>query len=189
MKTAIAALALWVIPVLGVGCVPPDAKPPAFETAPPRALPTSAPASTVGESTGATDDAAGPSCVVHCEGAQMASVKGGSIAVADADSKSKAELENANAVLAEKNDALVRCYRPRLRAAPGTEGTVTFDVLIGSDGHVLKIDPHGGEKLGTVDECMMKVIQESVFAPPHGGGTLTIRVPFTLRAQSPDEST
>jgi outer membrane biosynthesis protein TonB len=195
MKASHFLLGLLVVPALVSACASaPQPKAasdeaPAVAEAPPPS-PTSiaeTPAATVASAE--ADDPAAPKCTVRCEGVQMATVKGGSFAVADADSKTKAESENANAVLNEKNDDLVRCYKAVARVSPGTQGTVTFDVMIGADGKVVKVDPFGGEKLGAVKTCMMKVIQGAEFAPPHGGGTITIRVPFTLKVQSPDEST
>lgn len=179
MKTFF-ALPAMLAGVLAIGCAsapPPPAETPAVS--PPRAEAKETP----------VESADGPVCDVVCERAKVTAVTTGSAAIADAETYTIKETENANDVMAAMHDDLLACYKARVRVVPTAHGTLTLDILIGADGKVRKIDTTGGDTLGTAKDCIVKRVQNGAFDPPHGGGTLKIQVPVTLRLQNPDEST
>jgi hypothetical protein len=98
--------------------------------------------------------------------------------------------ENANRVIGAMHSDLLACYRRRVNVNPAAHGFITVDIVIGPDGRVILVETTGGAVLGkgTMD-CMVRRIEKGVFAPPHGGGTLRIQVPFSLRRLAPDEET
>jgi len=150
--------------------------------------PAAAPAPVRTEAAAADADAGAPEvCEVVCEGAQVSAGPAGGLVVVDAESHTRAETENANAVMEALNDELLACYRSSVRRSPRGEGQITFDILVGSDGRVRRIDADAGASLALAKDCMEKVIAGAVFAAPHGGGTLNIRIPFSLRL-NPDDS-
>lgn len=123
-------------------------------------------------------------CDLVCEQAQIVS------RVADTPDYSAQATANANQVLGDMHGDLLACYKSRVAANPDAHAFLTIDVLIGPDGHVQLVETTGGALLGPVTmSCLTKRIQQGVFAPPHGGGTLRIHVPFSLRRTAPDEST
>ncbi len=90
--------------------------------------------------------------------------------------------ENANRVISAMEPDLLACYKKRVRANPNAHGFLTVDVVIGPDGHVLKVETTGGAVLGEATRsCIVQRIQQGVFDPPHKGGTLRIQVPFGFR--------
>ena len=98
------------------------------------------------------------------------------------------EIANADAVLGSMRSDLVACYRTRLRVQPDAHAVVTVDILIGDDGRVRTVDTVGGAILGNgTMGCIVEHIKHGVFEPPHGGGTLRIRVPFSLRRVAPGD--
>ncbi len=100
----------------------------------------------------------------------------------------KREVDNANEVLDAMKTDLLACYKKRLRGRPDAHAVVTADILIGEDGHVRRVDTSGGATLGEATmSCIVHRIQNGVFEPPHGGGTIQVRVPFSLRRMAPDE--
>jgi hypothetical protein len=97
---------------------------------------------------------------------------------------------NANQVLEAMHADLLACYATRVAANPDAHGFLTVDIVIGPDGHVQRVETTGGAVLGPVTmRCLTKRVERGVFEPPHGGGTLTIHVPFSLRRADPEEST
>jgi outer membrane biosynthesis protein TonB len=97
---------------------------------------------------------------------------------------------NANAVMASMQDDLSACYTKRLRVNPEAHGFITVDVVIGEDGRVRSVETTGGAILGkrTMD-CIVRRIQRASFDPPHGGGTLRVHVPFSLRPHATEDTT
>jgi hypothetical protein len=77
---------------------------------------------------------------------------------------------------------LLACYKARIVVRPAAHGFITTDILIGPDGHVRGVETTGGALLGrTTMKCITSRIERAAFDPPHGGGTLRVHVPFTLR--------
>jgi len=96
---------------------------------------------------------------------------------------------NANEVLASMNDDLLACYKKRVAASPQAHAFLTTDIVIGPAGRVVRVDTTGGALLGDATMgCIVHRIEKATFAPPHGGGTLTIHVPFNLRKVAPGEA-
>lgn len=90
--------------------------------------------------------------------------------------------ENANRVLATMQQDLLACYKQRVATNPAAHGFITVDIVIGPDGRVLKVETTGGAVLGQATMgCIVHRIERGQFDPPHGGGTLRIQVPFSLR--------
>jgi hypothetical protein len=96
--------------------------------------------------------------------------------------------EDANRVLAAMGPDLLACYQKRVTVDPRAHGFITVDIIVGPDGRVIDVETTGGAILGkgTMD-CMRRRIEKGVFEPPHGGGTLRIQAPFSLRRLAPDE--
>lgn len=112
-------------------------------------------------------------CEVVCEGARIEGdgIDHHAAAVADADR-----------VVAAMHDDLLLCYRARLRTHPRAHASLTFDVVLEPDGRVRRIETTGGAMLGDATlKCMTDRLEKGAFAPVHGGGTLRIHVPITLR--------
>jgi hypothetical protein len=100
------------------------------------------------------------------------------------------EIDNATAVLSAMQGDLLACYTKRLRANPRAHAFVTVDILIGSDGHVGRVDTTGGALLGDrTMSCIVRRITQGVFEPPHGGGNIHVQMPFTLEVAGPDDQT
>jgi hypothetical protein len=98
--------------------------------------------------------------------------------------------DNANDVLAAMHDDLLACYKERVAANPNAHGFITVDIVIDSEGRVRDVETTGGAILGErTMSCLVHRIQRGNFEPPHGGGTLRIHVPFSLRRVSPTEET
>ena len=109
---------------------------------------------------------------------------------ADAPDYNARATANANQVLDAMHDDLLACYTTRIAANPDAHGFLTVDIVIASDGHVQRVETTGGAVLGPVTmRCLTRRVERGVFEPPHGGGTLTIHVPFSLRRADPEEST
>jgi hypothetical protein len=52
------------------------------------------------------------------------------------------------------------------------------------------VDTTGGAILGdTTMSCIVHRIERGAFEPPHGGGSLHVRVPFSLRRVAPGDDT
>jgi hypothetical protein len=100
------------------------------------------------------------------------------------------EVDNANVVLGSMQSDLLACYKRRLRSAPEAHGFITVDILIRHDGTVQTVDTTGGAILGeTTMNCIVHRIERGTFDPPHGGGSLHVRVPFSLRRVVPGDDT
>ncbi len=90
--------------------------------------------------------------------------------------------ENANKVLEAMHPDLLACYTKRVAVAPNAHAFLTVDVVIGPDGKVRNVETTGGALLGAATmSCLTDRIRKATFDPPHGGGTLRVHVPFTLR--------
>ena len=132
----------------------------------------------------AADAAPAAECKLYCEPARMVARP-----APDPD-YTQHEIDNASAVLASMTDDLLGCYKTRLRANPQAHGFITVDILIGSDGHVRKVDTTGGAILGEITmACIVRRIERGVFEPPHGGGNIHVQMPFSLRVVGPDDFT
>ena len=97
-------------------------------------------------------------------------------------------LADANRVLANMNDDLLACYKMRVKQNPAAHAFLTTDILVGADGRVVRVDTTGGALLGDkAMACIVHRIEQAKFAPPYGGGTRHITVPFNLRKVVPGE--
>jgi len=143
-----------------------------------------APSSSAVTDSAPSEDPAGVECKLYCEAPRMIP------RVAPEPDYTQREIDNANGVLASMSDDLLGCYKKRLRVSPGAHAAITVDILVGSDGHVRNVDTTGGAVLGAVTmACIVHRIDKGVFEPPHGGGTIHVQVPFTLRVAADDEQT
>jgi hypothetical protein len=98
------------------------------------------------------------------------------------------EIDDANEVLGAMHDDLLACYKKRVRVRPEAHGFITVDIVVGSDGRVAHVDTTGGALLGDgTMQCIVARISRGAFEPPHGGGTVHVRVPFSLRRVAPGE--
>lgn len=97
---------------------------------------------------------------------------------------------NANTVLEGMHDDLLACYKKRVAVNPNAHGFITVDIVIDPSGRVRNVETTGGAILGDgTMGCIVKRIQRAAFEPPHGGGTLRIHVPFSLRRVVPGDET
>ena len=123
-------------------------------------------------------------CDLVCEKAQIVS------RVTDAPDYNARATANANQVIGDMHGDLLACYKARVAANPDAHAFLTIDVLVGPDGRVQTVETTGGALLGPATmTCLTSRIQRGVFEPPHGGGTLRIHVPFSLRRVPLDQST
>ena len=121
-------------------------------------------------------------CDLVCERAELA------VKPAAQPDYTVAALQNANDVLEAMHPSMLACYKKRVAVSPNAHAFLTVDVVIGPDGHVLTVETTGGALLGDATMgCIVDQIRRAQFAPPHGGGTLHISVPFSLRRVSPGE--
>jgi hypothetical protein len=96
--------------------------------------------------------------------------------------------DNANAVLETMHDDLLSCYKKRVAVNPDAHGFITVDIVIDHDGRVRTVETTGGAILGEgTMGCLVQRLQRASFEPPHGGGTLRIHVPFSLRRVAPGD--
>jgi len=97
---------------------------------------------------------------------------------------------NANSVLEGMHDDLLACYKKRVAVNPNAHGFITVDIVIDASGRVQTVETTGGAILGDgTMGCIVNRIKRASFDPPHGGGTLRIHVPFSLRRVAPGEET
>jgi hypothetical protein len=96
--------------------------------------------------------------------------------------------ENANAVLGAMHGDLLACYKKRVAVSPQAHAFITVDIVIDEAGLVRKVETTGGALLGeSTMDCLVQRIRRASFEPPHGGGTLRIHVPFSLRRVAPGD--
>ncbi len=120
-------------------------------------------------------------CTLYCELPQM-------LPRAPDPDYTQAEIDNVNVVLASMGDDLLACYKKRLRVLPNAHGFITVDIVIGDGGTVRGVETTGGAILGDKTmSCLVHRIERGTFEPPHGGGTIHVRVPFSLRRVVPGE--
>lgn len=109
---------------------------------------------------------------------------------ADGPDYSAKATDNANAVLESMHDDMLACYTKRVAVNPQAHGFITVDIVIGPDGHVRDVETTGGAILGDrTMSCLVHRIKLGAFDPPHGGGTLRVHVPFSLRRVAPGDET
>lgn len=88
------------------------------------------------------------------------------------------------------HDDLLACYKKRVAVNPNAHGFITVDIVIDPDGRVRTVDTTGGAALGDgTMSCIVQRIKGASFERPHGGGTLRIHVPFSLRRLAPGDET
>jgi hypothetical protein len=137
--------------------------------------------------TTASSTSAGPAmCDLVCEGARVVSheIK----PEESADYYTVQAVKHADEVLNAMHDDLLACYTTRLRGKPKAHGFITVNIVIGPAGNVQGIETQGGALLGNAAmTCIVDRIKRGQFDPPHGGGTMRLEVPFTLRVVAPDE--
>lgn len=162
----------------------------ASEIAPRPELVEPTPAPIAAQSVDATEgpDAApdAPVCEVICERARVSLLADGLPRSPDAESHTVDATRNAEAVLEAKNAELVTCYQSRLRRVGNAEGSVHFDIVVGSDGRVVSAEGSGPPALAPVMACMTDVIRKATFSPPHGAGTSSVAVDLVLRRTAAD---
>jgi hypothetical protein len=96
---------------------------------------------------------------------------------------------NANQVLEAMHGDLLACYKKRVAVNPSAHGFITVDILVEANGKVERVETTGGAVLGDgTMACIVDRIKRASFDPVHGGGTQHIRVPFSLRRVSPEET-
>jgi hypothetical protein len=95
---------------------------------------------------------------------------------------------NANQVIEDLTPDLLACYKARVAKDPRAHGFITTDIVVGPDGHVLRVETTGGAVLGPATMgCIVHRIERATFEPPHGGGTQHIMIPWNLRRVEPGE--
>lgn len=125
-------------------------------------------------------------CELVCEGVEVVPE---AARAADSPDHHAAAVADANRVIASMHDDLLACYKKRLAENPRAHGFVTLDIVIEETGRVRKIESTGGALLGAATmRCMTTRVERATFAPVHGGGTLRLQIPLTLRTVSPGES-
>lgn len=123
-------------------------------------------------------------CDLVCERAQVAARPND-----EPDYRVKVTLD-ANKVIEAMQGDLLACYKKRVAVKPSAHGFITADLLVGPDGHVQSVETTGGAVLGDATMgCIVKRLKSATFAPPHGGGTQRISVPFSLRRAAPGDET
>lgn len=106
-----------------------------------------------------------------------------------ADAYTEQAVAHADQILSGMHDDLLACYTARLRAHPKAHGFLTVNIVIGPTGAVQHVETQGGALLGDAAmSCIVDRIQRATFDPPHGGGTMRLEVPFTLRRIGPDDT-
>lgn len=104
-----------------------------------------------------------------------ASLDGGAPGRLDADS--------IQGVVREHRDELGFCFAWQLHSRPELGGRLTMEFVIGPDGQVSEsrvVDDELGDE--TVQRCFVGVTRRMEFPAPEGGGDVTVRYPFILRA-------
>jgi len=83
-------------------------------------------------------------------------------------------------VIRQRRGAFKFCYERRLQMNQDLEGRVSVRFRIGSDGAVRSASSSGNMPDQRVHECVVNQIKRLRFQPPEGGGSCTIRYPFTF---------
>jgi hypothetical protein len=151
----------------------------------PVTAPSAAPASASPESKSAEITAnAQTECDLVCERAQIVPRP------ADGPDYHEKATANANLVLEGMHDDLLACYKKRVAVDPDAHGFITVDIVIDPTGKVRAVETTGGAVLGDgTMSCLVERVKRASFEPPHGGGTLRIHVPFSLRRVAPGDQT
>ena len=93
---------------------------------------------------------------------------------------------SSNRVIEGLTPDLLACYKARLAENPRAHGAITADIVIGSDGRVLRVETTGGAILGpTTMRCIVHRIERATLEPPRGGGTTQIHVPWDFGGEDP----
>lgn len=115
-------------------------------------------------------------CDLVCERAELA------VRPAEQTDYSVRALANVNATLESMHPAMLACYKTRVSVSPNAHAFITMDIVIGADGRVASVETTGGALLGEgTMSCITDQVRRATFDPPHGGGTLHVHVPFSLR--------
>ncbi len=115
-------------------------------------------------------------CDLVCEHAEVVSRP------ADQPDYTAKATENANRVLGAMKGDMLACYKKRILAYPQAQGFLSVQITVGDDGRVRSVNTTGGGTLGEgTIACVVKHIKRGVFEPHHGGGSMEIRVPFSMR--------
>jgi hypothetical protein len=153
------------------------------------AAPAASPATTTAATSPATTTAeitASPvtECDLVCERAQIVPRP------ADGPDYHAKATANANSVLEDMHGDLLACYKKRVAVNPNAHGFITVDIVIDPEGRVRNVETTGGAVLGDgTMGCIVERIKRASFERPHGGGTLRIHVPFSLRRVAPGDET
>lgn len=97
---------------------------------------------------------------------------------------------SANRILDAMHPDLLACYKKRVAINPAAHGFITVAIVVGPDGHIRDVETTGGAILGEgTMGCIVERVKKATFEPPHGGGTMRIEVPFSLRRTHPSDDT
>lgn len=161
--------------LLGLGCMLVVA---CADRAPPRVATTTTTSAAVVEP-------ASVECEIDCEGVAVVPQP----ARTEEPDHHAAAIADADRVIASMHDDLLACYKKRLATNPRARGFVSLDIVIEESGRVRSVDATGGGMLGEAAlKCITSRVSRSSFAPVHGGGTLRLQVPLTLRTMGAGES-
>ena len=113
-------------------------------------------------------------CDLVCEQAKVAAL--------DTPDHTVKATANANAVLDAMHPDLLACYAKRVSMSPAAHASITMDIVVAPDGRVQDVETTGGALLGDATmSCIVRRVKLARFDAPHGGGTMRIHVPFSLR--------
>jgi hypothetical protein len=90
-------------------------------------------------------------------------------------------ISNAERVVAGLRAGFRRCYSTALQRDPNVSGTAGLDMKVSPNGEVTGVSVTGKQGLpADLVKCLSGAAKRAQFAPPAGGGTATIIVPFTM---------
>jgi hypothetical protein len=147
---------------------------------------TTAATTAIAKNAGGSEVTADPvtECDLVCERAQAVA------RAADEPDYSRQATANANAVIEGMHDDLLACYKTRVAVNPNAHASITVDIVIDPSGRVRTVETTGGAVVGNgTMSCIVQRIKRASFEPPHGGGTLRVHVPFSLRRVDSGEET